>query len=128
MNVEHSEMTQPWWDAVDERRLLRPVCNECGQSFFTPSFACPHCRSTSWTYVESAGRGQVYSHTTIHRPPTPEFEGPYVLSVVDLDGEGWHMLTRIVGCEPDDVAIGMPVQLTWGPVGDRTMPVFEPAS
>jgi len=128
MAIQHSEMTQPWWDAVAQHRLTRPVCNVCGRSFFSPSFACPHCRATDWDYVESAGVGRVYSHTTVYRPPTPEFEAPYVLGIVDLVDEGWSMLTRVVGCDPEEVEIGMSVQLAWGPVGTRTMPVFEPVA
>ena len=127
MIVEPSVMTRPWWEAVERRELTRPVCDRCGRSFFSPQFACSHCQSTAWRYVESGGTGVVYSHTTIWRAPTPEFDAPYVLSIVDLDGEGWHLLTRVVGCPPEDVTIGMPVKLTWDTVGDRTMPVFEPA-
>lgn len=128
MNVAHSEMTQPWWEAVERRELVRPVCDRCKRSFFSPQFACPHCQSTAWQYLPSGGRGVVYSHTTIWRPPTPEFEAPYVLSIIDIDGEGWHLLTRVVGCPPEDVTIGMRVALTWDTAGSRTMPVFEPAA
>ena len=119
-------LTGEFWAAVDRGELVRPVCGDCGQSFFVPQFACPQCQSTNWAYEPSTGRGRVYSHTTVHRPPTPEFNAPYVLADVDVE-EGWHILTWIVGCEPEDVAIDMAVSVRFvaGPDGHR-LPAFAP--
>ena len=119
-------LTGEFWAAVDREELVRPVCRDCGRSFFVPQFACPQCQSTNWAYEPSSGRGRVYSHTTIHRPPTPEFEAPYVLADVDVE-EGWHLLTWIVDCEPEEVAIDMAVRVRFvtGPDGHR-LPAFVP--
>ncbi len=119
-------LTGEFWAAVDRHELVRPVCEACSLSFFTPQFACPRCQSTEWAYVPSSGRGQVYSHTTVHRPPTPAFTAPYVLADVDVE-EGWHLLTWIVGCEPDEVHIGMQVQVDFTPGPDgNLLPAFTP--
>jgi uncharacterized OB-fold protein len=49
-----------------------------------------------------------------------------VVALVDLD-EGVRLLSRIVGCRPEDVAVGMPVGLSWLPLDDgRALPVFAP--
>lgn len=119
-------LTGDFWAAVDRGQLVRPVCGDCGRSFFVPQFACPQCQSTNWAYEPSSGRGRVYSHTTIHRPPTPAFTAPYVLADVDLE-EGWHLLSWIVDCEPDEVSIDMAVSVrfTEGPDGLR-LPAFAP--
>lgn len=119
-------LTGEFWAAVDRGQLVRPVCRVCGLSFFVPQFACPRCQSTDWDYQPSSGRGRVYSHTTVHRPPTPEFEAPYVLADVDVE-EGWHLLTWIVDCDPDEVSIDMAVraQFVAGPDGNR-LPAFAP--
>ena len=119
-------LTGEFWAAVDRGELVRPVCNDCGRSFFVPQFACPYCQSTRWAYEPSSGRGRVYSHTTVHRPPTPAFDAPYVLADVDVE-EGWHLLTWIVHCEPDHVSINMPVSVRFvtGPDGHR-LPAFAP--
>lgn len=120
-------LTGEFWAAVNRGELVRPVCNDCGQSFFVPQFACPYCQSTNWDYQPSSGRGRVYSHTTVHRPPTPAFTAPYVMADVDVE-EGWHLLTWIVDCEPDHVEIGMPVRVRFvnGPDG-HLLPAFAPA-
>ena len=119
-------LTGEFWAAAERGWPVRPVCGDCGQSLFVPQFACPKCQCTNWAYVPSSGRGRVYSHTTIHRPPTPEFDAPYVLADVDIE-EGWHLLTWIVGCAPEDVAIDMPVSVRCitGPDGHR-LPAFAP--
>lgn len=121
-----SPITEDFWAAARSHVLVRPVCDECGRSHFTPQVACPWCLSTAWTYSPSTGQGVVYSHTTVHRPPVEGFEVPYVLAVVDLD-EGWHMLTNIVDCEPGDVRMGMPVAVQWQRLDDDfVLPVFAP--
>lgn len=121
-----SALTQPFWDAAAQHVLVRPVCDRCAQSFFTPQVACPFCGSEAWTYTSSSGRGTVYSMTTIHRPPLPAFEAPYVLAIIDLD-DGWSMLSRVVGCDPDAVTIGMRVHVVWEDVAPGVaLPNFAP--
>lgn len=119
-------LTGAFWDAVDDGVLTRPVCHRCRHSFFTPRIACPRCQSAEWAYEPSSGRGRVYSHTTIHRPPDDRFAAPYVLAIVDLE-EGWSMLSWIVDCAPEAVEIGMEVAVRFvpGPDGER-LPAFAP--
>ena len=48
------------------------------------------------------------------------------MALVDLD-EGVRMLSRIVDCAPEDVAVGRPVGLRWLALEDgRALPVFAP--
>lgn len=119
-------LTGGFWEAVDRGVLVRPVCRDCGRSFFVPQFACPHCQSTRWSYEPSSGRGVVYSHTTVHRPPSEGFEAPYVIAIVDV-AEGWHLMTWIVEVDPADVEIGMDVGVRFveGADGER-LPAFAP--
>jgi uncharacterized OB-fold protein len=122
-----SALTAPFWEHASRRELVRPRCDACGRSFFTPQVACPECLSESWTWTLSSGLGRIYSHTTCHRAPAPGFEVPYVLAVVDLE-EGWSMLTDVVECDPADVEIGMAVTVTWLDIGDGfLLPVFRAA-
>ena len=55
---------------------------------------------------------------------TAEFEPPYAPAIVTLD-EGYQMLTNIVGVAPEELAIGMRVQVQFHAVGrDVTLPYF----
>ena len=120
------ELTGPFWSAVEREELVRPVCANCQTSFFTPLPVCPNCQSSDWSYVASSGLGKIYSYTTIHRPPDPMFQAPYVLADVEMD-EGWRMMTWIVDCSLDDVRIDLPVQVEFifGPDGLK-LPAFTP--
>ena len=70
---------------------------------------CPHCRSLSWTAVESAGRGTVHSFVLPRHPPWPWFDGTYIVALVELE-EGTRIVSNLCDVDPNDVTIGMPVQ------------------
>ncbi|MEE8601488.1 Zn-ribbon domain-containing OB-fold protein [Euzebya tangerina] len=119
-----TDLGRPFWEAAREHRLVRPVCDRCGEAHFPPLPACPHCQSPAWTWTSSVGTGTVHSWTRLHRAPEPGFPAPYVLADVDLD-DGWSMLTNIVGAA--EVTIGMGVRVAWLPVADgAVLPVFVP--
>lgn len=120
-----TDLTRGFWEAARGGVLVRPHCTECGASFFTPQLACPQCLSERWVWEPSTGRGSVYSFTVCHRAPTPGFDVPYVLAIVDLE-EGWSMLSNIEGCAASAVRIGMEVEVDWKPVADIVLPVFKP--
>ena len=123
-----ADLTEPFWEASNRDVLVRPVCNACQQNFFSPQVVCPSCQSADWDYQPSSGRGRVYSHTTVHRSPTPKLQSGYVVADVELD-EGWRMFAWVVNCEPTDVVIDMAVRVHFvdGPRGSR-LPAFEPAA
>jgi len=121
-----SELTEPFWQACRDGRLIVQRCNQCDTRFFTPEVACTGCASFDWTWTDSDGIGTVYSFTVVHRAAGPGFETPYVVAAVDLD-EGWTIMTHIVDCEPDDVRIGQRVVVRFEQVSPTlTLPCFRP--
>ena len=119
-------LSRPHWDGCREGVLRVQRCAACGSYEFIPQAVCTKCQADELGWVESSGRGSVYSHTTVHRPPRPEFDAPYVVAIVELE-EGWHMLTNLVDCAPEDVAIGLPVEVDFRAVSDEiSLPCFRP--
>ena len=55
-------------------------CAGCGALLAYPRVLCPACGSRELGWVQSAGRGSVYSATTVHGR-----EGSHGLCLVDLD-------------------------------------------
>jgi uncharacterized OB-fold protein len=108
------ELAAPFEAAARDGRLLVQRCSACARSFYRPEPLCPFCLSLRWEWVESSGRGVVYSVTVVHRAPTPGFSTPFALAVVELE-EAWTMLTNIVGCAPERVHIGMEVAAVFEP-------------
>ncbi len=124
--TEPSRMTAEFWKAAAEHRLVVPRCNRTGGYFFPPERCVPGSDSTDWRYVDSSGRGSVYTYSVVYRPASPEFEVPYILAVVDLE-EGCAMLTNIIDCSAEKIRVGLPVQVTFLDVDGGSLPVFAPA-
>jgi len=120
--------TEPYWRGAAEGRLLLTRCTECDTYVWIPRPYCPlDLAPTRW--VQASGRGVVHSHTTVHRGERAYSKRPpFVLAYVEL-AEGPRIMTNIVKCPPDDVAIGMPVIVTFDKVEDSeglAIPRFRP--
>jgi uncharacterized protein len=71
----------------------------------------------------------VASFTVNHQPWIPTFDPPYVIAIVEIDEQPEvRLMTNIVNCAPDDVFIGMPVQVVFVEYDDVWLPLFEPAT
>lgn len=126
-DLQPSFLTQGFWDAAKEGRLIYQRCSSCEKAFFRPEIACPHCHSQSWAWQESGGLGTLYSFSVSHRAPTPAFKAPFIFATVDLD-EGWSMFSNLVGLELDAATIGMRLKVTFQKLSEEmTLPLFEPA-
>jgi uncharacterized OB-fold protein len=89
---------------------------------------CPNCGSFEIDVIELSGRGTVYSWAVLHHPQNPAFEYPIKAALVDLE-EGVRMVSNLIGMEPGDIEIGMPVSVTFVPTaGGNAVPVFEAAA
>jgi uncharacterized OB-fold protein len=114
-----SPTSEPFWEASRSRQLLVQWCVDCDAPIFYPRDICPRCLGDRLEWRPSAGRGAVYTFTV---------DGPTMVALVDVD-EGFRMMSNIVGCDADQLAVGMPVQVTWEPLSDgRHLPLFEPRS
>jgi uncharacterized protein len=116
-----------FWDAAAEHRLVAQQCAGCGALRHPPRPMCPHCQSLESRIAPLSGRGTLYSYAVLHHPRHPAFGYPVLAALVDLD-EGIRMVSNLVGVEPDGIAIGMPLEVTFAETdGDRWVPVFRPA-
>ena len=122
------EETKGFWEACRRHELYLQRCRECGEVRYYPRALCPSCLSDRTEWLRSSGKGSVYTFTVTHQNQSAGFRDalPYVLAYVEL-AEGVRMLTNIVGCAPDQVRIGMPVEVTFDDVTpDVTLPKFKP--
>lgn len=110
----------PFLDAAAEGRFIGRHCAGCNRHHWYPRPFCPYCSgSTDW--VPLSGDGTVYSYAVMRRVPEP-----YAIAYVRLS-EGPAMLTHIVQCDLDDIAIGMPVRVVFKPAeGGRMLACFRP--
>ncbi|MCH6561253.1 MAG: MaoC family dehydratase N-terminal domain-containing protein [Myxococcales bacterium] len=115
-----------WWEGIQDGKLLIQQCGSCGELRHPPRPMCGKCQSLDWGAYESRGRGSIYSYTVMHHPRFPGFEHPFVAALIEL-GEGTRIISNVVGCEPDEVHIGMPVELSIENVDEEMkLPLFRP--
>ena len=96
---------------VREGRLMGARCLSCGRLLVPPRPVCPSCYGSEFEWVELSGEGVVESYTVIHvAPPRFQEEAPYIVAIVRLK-EGVKLPGRLVGVEPEEVKVGMPVRV-----------------
>ena len=74
------------------------------------------------------GRGEVYTYTVVHRPIAAGQQLPYVIAVIALEEAGGvRIISNLVDVDPDQLEIGMPVELVWEDMSaDLAIPRFRP--
>jgi uncharacterized OB-fold protein len=114
--------TKPFWDAAATGKLLIKRCAACGEKHYYPRAICPFCGSDRTEWLETSGRGIVYSFSVFRRAPIP-----YAIAYVTLD-EGPTMMTNIVDADLDAIRIGQAVRVAFTPTdGGPPVPMFTPA-
>ncbi len=122
------EESRGYWEALVRHELYFQRCRDCGTKRFPPRAVCPACLSSATEWVRASGRGTVYTFTVTHQNQAPGFRGdlPYVLAIVEL-AEGLRLMTNVVGCPPDAVYVGMPVEVVFEDVtAEVTLAKFRP--
>jgi uncharacterized OB-fold protein len=117
----------PYWEAAKAHRFELQHCAACAQWIFPPRALCPSC----WTepvWKQPSGRGTVYTFTIMRDSFMKGFPPPYVVAEIELEEQaGLRLVTNIVGCDADDVRIGMPVEVTFEDRSQAvTVPQFRP--
>ena len=120
--------TQHFWDGTKAGELRLQKCDGCKHTFFPPRPFCPKCASRSVTAFKASGKGKLFSYV-INARPSPGFDAPYAIAVVEL-AEGPRLMTNIVGCPqtPEALQLDMPVEVTFDKQNDAiTLALFKPA-
>jgi uncharacterized OB-fold protein len=125
MPLAPAPVSQPFWEGCDRETLVYQRCRGCGHAQHYPRTLCVACAGQELEWSVSAGRGEVYSHTTVMRAPNDAFKAdvPYVIAVIDLD-EGFRVVTNILS-PPDDVRIGSRATACFETRGGRRLLQFK---
>lgn len=128
--VPHAEPTsasRPFWEGCARSELLFQRCRACSAITFPASEICRTCQSQDLEWQRSSGRGVLYSWTVVWRPVTPAFTTPYAPAIVALD-EGFHMVSNVIDADVEQLAVDMPLQVTFRLVGDVYLAYFAPVA
>jgi hypothetical protein len=121
--------TKPFWEACKRHELVLPRSRTTNEFFFYPRAVSPgEDMSQDIEWVKASGRAKVWTYAIHHMGPTKAYQGepPYVVALVETQ-EGVKMMTNIVGCDPNEVRIGMEVEVVFDDVTPEvTLPKFKP--
>ena len=110
-------------------RIELPRCDRCSLVVWYPRAMCPDCHGTDLTWETMSGRGTVYSFTVVRSGVSRRWKEhlPFVVAYVRLD-EGPTMLTNVVDCDPETLAIDDAVTAVFDDTGEGSALVrFRPA-
>ena len=122
------EDTQPFWDFCRIHELRVQKCLRCGELHYPPSPICPHCLNMESEWFKLSGKGQVFSYIIVRRRYHPGFaaELPYTVAIIETQ-EGIRMLSNVIGCKPEEVTIGMAVEVAFeDATKEFSLPKFKP--
>ena len=110
-----NELSQPFWDAVNERRLMLQNCTACDKLQYPPQPACQVCGSADnlqWKEVD--GKGHIATFIVIEdgrlnrRMP----DQPYNLALVTLDADSSvNFYSNLPGVPPYEAPVGAAVEV-----------------
>lgn len=126
---EMSEIARPYWDAAQREELYIQRCRSCGAAIFYPRHWCPGCFSHDLSWEKASGTGALVSYSIIYQAPFESYasDESYVLGIIKL-AEGPQMMTNIINCRPEDVRVGMAVEVTFETRKEGfKVPQFQPA-
>ena len=122
-----TDVTQPFCQGCSAGVLRLRRCSHCGRVRGPSRIVC-ECGQADHGWIDASGRGQIFSYTVVHRAPDPAFRNdlPYVVAVVALE-EGPHLLANVIGCQPQQVSIGLEVEAVFETVApDIGVAKFRP--
>jgi uncharacterized protein len=123
--VADDPATRPFWAGLEAGQLLLEQCLACQAVIWYPRGFCPHCGSAATTWTKASGRGTVYTYTVARRSFGRWAAAvPYVIAYIEL-AEGPKVLSNVVGVPPDEVSVGLAVEVVIKPGGGAYW--FRPA-
>ena len=124
------ELNEFFWTSGADGVLRMLHCTACSYVIHPPAPYCPTCGSTSTEPRALSGRGTLYSYTVNHQP----WDGVgdlYLVALVELEEQSdVRLMTNLVDIEPEDVRIGMPVEVFFEERENDPpvyLPLFRPA-
>lgn len=109
------ELTQPFWAAANEERLVIQNCTACNRLQHPPAAACGQCGSAgNLEWKQMSGRGKIYNYGVVYDCPVRllQDDQPFNVAVIMLDEDpGIQMYSHLPGMPVDEVPVGASVEV-----------------
>lgn len=121
--------TAAFWAGCRAGELRFPRCPRCQRFRWYPAPMCPACRARGMEWVSIRGQGTIFTYTVVRRAFHPGTESwlPFISILVEFpDAPGIRLVSRLIGCPPEQARIGLPVELVFVESEGGTLPLFRP--
>jgi uncharacterized OB-fold protein len=117
---EPDAVSKPFWDAVDQKKLMLQYCTTCNKLQYPIRPNCIECGKTdSLTWREVQGRGHILETMVVHdtRVVRRKVDVPFNVAIVSLDEDpGINFLSNLPGSPAHQAPQGAPVELIFEPL------------
>ena len=132
MGVKLERIVKPYYDALEEGKILARKCQDCGAIEWPPLLGCNTCGSTNMEWIEMSGKGtmiQMVMASPITMKPEMEDIKPYCLGIVET-AEGVAVNAMVRGVNKRNRALveaqmPAPVHAVIVSKGDYSTVIFE---
>lgn len=126
-----TDQNRHFWTGGEQGELRFLCCNVCGKLIHPPVRLCPDDLSTDVEPAAVSGRATIATYTINHQPWMPGPELPYVVAIVEIEEDpSVRLTTNVIDCAPEEVRVGMPVEVVFEkhPDGEDAVwiPLFRP--
>ncbi len=108
------ELSGPFWEAVNENRLVVQHCSSCNTLQYPPRPSCQDCGSQELEWEETSGRGHILANMVVAdgRLGRTRQDQPFNLAVIALDDDPRiNFYSNLPGLPPYKVPIGAAVEV-----------------
>ena len=108
------ELSKPFWDAVNERKLVVQSCNDCPTLQYPPRPRCQDCGSENMDWKETSGKGHistfmVSADTRLQRRVPDQ---PFNIALISLDDDPRiNFYSNLPGVPVREVPVGAAVEV-----------------
>lgn len=118
------DVSKPFWDAVNEKRLIVQHCTACNSLQYPPRPRCLDCNSDSLDWKETSGRGHILTYGILEDShlPVRAADQPLNLAVVTLDDDPRiNFYSNLPGTAVRQVPVGGAVEVTFEQCPDGSL-------
>lgn len=120
--IEKSEKSAPFWQGLNEGKLMTTKCKRCSTLHFPPSpILCTSCFNTEVEWISLPLEGTITTYTAVSIPPDG-FSQSYTLVSVRVDQLDKVILGRFIGENPQ---IGDRVKIEFEDIDGQSLLVFR---
>jgi acetyl-CoA acetyltransferase/uncharacterized OB-fold protein len=118
-----------FWTSGADGRLRFQQCQSCSALIHPPQPVCRYCHGHEIEPRPVSGFATLIGFTVSHRFSLPGLPSPYVVAQVAIeDDPRVRFTTNAVECDPDDLRLGMRMEVVFEQHENVWLPLFRPAA